>query len=255
MQRETGEYVGLRRAAAAARTGNKILSLIAALMILVMLLYGGYSLWDTMMLYKNAFADSELMKYKPSDGEGENPSLRELKQINPDVCAWLTVEDTHIDYPVVKGETNMEYINKDVYGKFSFSGAIFLDCQNQTDFSDCYNLIYGHHMDGGAMFGDIAEFTDADYFEEHETGTLYLPESTHDITFFACVEADASDRLIFSPDSQSRETLADFLGYIGEKAVQYREIGITAQDSVVGLSTCAAAETNGRVILFGRLEK
>ena len=68
MQRETGEYVGLRRAAAAARTGNKILSLIAAAMILVMLLYGGYSLWDTMMLYKNAFADSELMKYKPSNG-------------------------------------------------------------------------------------------------------------------------------------------------------------------------------------------
>lgn len=30
-----------------ARLGNRILSMIAAIMILLMLLYGGYSLWDT----------------------------------------------------------------------------------------------------------------------------------------------------------------------------------------------------------------
>lgn len=255
MQHIEGENGRLRAAALAARAGNRILSVIAAIMIVVMLLYGGYSLWDTAMIYKNAFTDDELMKYKPSEGDGDNPSLRELQQINPDVCAWLTVDGTNIDHPVVHGATNMEYINKDVYGEFSFSGAIFLDSQNKPDFTDCYNLIYGHHMNNGAMFGNIVEFVDADYFEEHRTGTLYLPESTREITLFACVEADASDNMIFDPDSRNREHLGDFLGYIREKAVQYRDIGMTADDSLIGLSTCAAAETNGRVIVFGRLEK
>lgn len=57
----------------------------------------------------------------------------------------------------------MEYINKDVYGNFALSGSIFLSSANQPDFTDPYNLIYGHHMSNGAMFGDVVEFTDEAY--------------------------------------------------------------------------------------------
>ena len=49
--------------------------------------------------------------------------------------------------------------------------------------------------------------------------------------------------------------MVELLAYIQKEAVQYRDIGITRQDRLIGLSTCAEAETNGRVILFGRLEK
>lgn len=45
--------------------------------------------------------------------------------INKDVAGWITIDDTHIDYPVVQGKDDMEYINKDVYGEFSLSGSIF----------------------------------------------------------------------------------------------------------------------------------
>ena len=245
----------LRSAACAARVGNHILGIIAAVLVVVMLLYGGYSLWDMYRTYRGAFADEELMKYKPA-GEGkENPTLDELMKINPDVCAWLTVDDTNIDYPVVQGDTNMEYINKDVYGEFALSGSIFLDCQNKRDFSDCYNLLYGHHMNNGAMFGDIVEFVDKKYFKKHRTGTLYLPEDTYKISFLACVKADATDAAIFDPDAQSKETLSAFLSDIKDRSVQYEDIGMTAEYTLIGLSTCAVAETNGRVILFGRLEK
>lgn len=54
----------------------------------------------------------------------------------------------------------MEYINKDVYGEFSLSGSIFLSCMNKKDFSDNYNLVYGHHMANGGMFGDVVSFTE-----------------------------------------------------------------------------------------------
>ncbi len=46
------------------------------------------------------------MQYKPAGKTDEN-SLQELQKINPDVCAWLTVDGTKIDYPVVQGETNL----------------------------------------------------------------------------------------------------------------------------------------------------
>ena len=137
-----------------AKTGDWLVSFVAAILATVMLLYGGYALWDTAMLYQGAFASGNLMKYKPSVSVDEDDaSLEELLAINPDVRGWLTIDGTHVDYPIVQGEDDMEYVNKDVYGEFSLSGTAFLDSENTSDFSDCYNLLFGHHMANGAMFG------------------------------------------------------------------------------------------------------
>lgn len=244
----------MKTAAFFARIGNKLLSIVAALLILTMLLYGAYSLWDTAMIYRGAFASSDLLQYKPSSEDPGNPTLAELRQLNPDVRGWITIDATHIDYPVVQGKNNMEYVNKDVYGDFSLSGAIFLDSQNQADFSDPYNLLYGHHIANGGMFGDIVEFVDADYFSTHLTGNLYLEGGgTYAIQVFACVEADAYDGMIYQATSWKEKDISPLLDYIRETAIQYQEIGVTAEDKIVGLSTCAEAETNGRVVVFGRL--
>ena len=105
------------------KAGNKILEILAALFIILMLLYGAYSLWDTCQINRRAFISGELMKYKPAGKTDESPSLQELQKINPDVCAWLTVDGTKIDYPVVQGEDNLSYINTDVYGEFALAGS------------------------------------------------------------------------------------------------------------------------------------
>src|SRR5699024_12632133 len=141
-------------------------------LILLMLLYGGYSLWDTAMVFNGAFLSSDLLQFKPAAGDPDsNPTLAELQAINPDVVGWLTIDDTHIDYPVVIGETDMEYVNKDVYGDFSLSGSIFLDSDSARDISDAYTLVYGHHMDNGGMYGNGVEFVNVDYIEAHPTRT------------------------------------------------------------------------------------
>ena len=72
---------------------------------------------------------------------------------------------------------------------------------------------------------------------------------------YACLQTDAYDRLVYRPEVRKQKNMAELLAYIQKEAVQYRDIGITEQDQLIGLSTCAEAETNGRVILFGRLEK
>lgn len=245
----------MEMAARAARFGDKLLSIFAALLIFIMLAYGGYSLWDNYMINHSAFLGSDLLKYKPVDsgGTGENLSLEDLMLVNEDTRGWITIDNTHVDYPVVQGEDDMEYVNKDVFGDFSLSGAIFLSYLNKPDFSDSYSLLYGHHMDNGGMFGDVIEFTDAEYFAELETGTLYLPHKTYKIRLFACMEVDAYDRLVYSHgDGCDMQAL---LNYLKTDATNYRDIGVTADDKIIGLSTCVDATTNGRVVLFGRLEE
>lgn len=244
----------MKTAVRMARIGNFMIALFVAFLILTMCAYGGYSLWDSYMISHSAFS-RELLKYKPksSDPEEVKYSLEELMAINSDVRGWLTIDGTHIDYPVVQGEDDMYYVNTDVFGSFSLSGAIFLSCLNSPDFSDPYSLIYGHHMDNGGMFGDVMEFADAEYFAEHTTGTLYLEEEVYRVKLFACMEADAYDSLIYHPSKDY--DLSALLDYLKADSVQYREIGVTASDRIIGMSTCVDAVTNGRMIVFGRLEK
>ena len=244
----------MKKAAMAARVGNRILSIMAGILILLMLSYGVYSLWDTYKIYANSFADEELLKFRPTDDGEDNPTLKDLKKLNPDVKAWIQVPKTNIDYPVVQGQDDMEYINKNVYGEFELSGAIFLSCLNKDDFSDPYNLVYGHNMKNGGMFADVADFTNKEYFETHQKGKLYLTDATRKIRFFACMKVTAADAKIYHPDGYRKENLKDLLDYIQANAVQYRDVNVADENSLIALSTCSEAETNGRVVLVGKLE-
>ena len=245
----------MKKAAMAARVGNRILSIMAGILILLMLSYGVYSLWDTYKIYANSFADEELLKFRPTDDGEDNPTLKDLKKLNPDVKAWIQVPKTNIDYPVVQGQDDMEYINKNVYGEFELSGAIFLSCLNKDDFSDPYNLVYGHNMKNGGMFADVADFTNKEYFETQQKGKLYLTDATRKIRFFACMKVTAADAKIYHPDGYRKENLKDLLDYIQANAVQYRDVNVADENSLIALSTCSEAETNGRVVLIGKLER
>lgn len=245
----------MKKAAMAARVGNRILSIMAGILILLMLSYGMYSLWDTYKIYANSFVDEELLKFRPTDDGEDNPTLKDLKKLNPDVKAWIQVPKTNIDYPVVQGQDDMEYINKNVYGEFELSGAIFLSCLNKDDFSDPYNLVYGHNMKNGGMFADVADFTNKEYFETHQKGKLYLTDATRKIRFFACMKVTAADAKIYHPDGYRKDNLKDLLDYIQANAVQYRDVNVADENSLIALSTCSEAETNGRVVLIGKLER
>lgn len=233
-------------AAKLARWGNRLLSLAAGLLLGVLALYAAWSLWD-ISATRRAALPGETLQFKPlAAAPAESPGFAELCALNPDVCGWLTLDGTRIDFPVVQGADNMVYVNTDVYGDFSLSGAIFLDTRCARDFTAPYSIIYGHHIEDGGMFGDIVQFTQSDYFAAHTTGTLITDDTTYTIALFACVQTDAYDPVLYDP-AQSADALLD---YIRAHAVQYRTPG---DGPLVAFSTCTEAATNGRVLLFGQL--
>jgi sortase B len=148
------------------------------------------------------------------------------------------------------------YVNRDVYKEFSLSGSVFLDYQNNREFSDDYSLLYAHHMEGNVMFGEVTDFLDADYFGKHTGGTFYTPTGSYNIEWFACVSTDAYDDQLFNPASIDEEDeYRELLAYIKEAAVNYSDsVNVTTKDKIIALSTCLDLTTNGRAVLFGRLK-
>lgn len=207
---------------------------------LLIMLIGCYTLYDTVLVY-NKSDNSDLRTYKPivNDGKAE----WDMSTLSDDVVAWLTIDDTKIDYPVMQGNDNTEYLNRDPYGNYAVSGSLFLDARNTRDFSDEYSLIYGHHMEFGYMFGALDKFLDEEYFEGHRTGTLVVDQNVYKIKLFACLEADSSVDEIFVPNSKQ-----DALSYIEQHASVYN---VPDEGRLIGMSTCKHPETTERIIVFG----
>ncbi len=240
-----------------AKVGNAILGVVAGIIILVAFTFGTYSLWDIYMTNQGAFVPSEILKYKPaSTSAGDNLTLGELKNVNNEAVAWIAVRDTHIDYPIVQGVDNAKYVNTDIYGEFSLSGSIFLSYENEGDFSDSYNVLFGHHMANGGMFGDVSEFMKRKFFDAHRWGILFTENETYDVHFFAVMYTVAYDYEVYYPKKyKEAENVPKLLSYVKDKSSIFEDVGFEGDNKIVALSTCEDAATNGRTVLFGKMIK
>jgi sortase B len=232
------------------KTLNVVIDFVILLIIISMVAFAGYSIWDSNQVFRSADS-SQYERFKPS-AEDEGKSFEELQRINPEVIAWLTVYGTNIDYPVTQADNNMKYVNTNAEGLYSLSGAIFLDSNNDSSFKDFNSIFYGHHMERQTMFGEIENFSQKETFDTRRFGNLYFDKKDHGIEFFAFVQADAYDRQIFTANVVDEEK-QEYLESLTNKAVHMRDIGITIEDNIVLLTTCSSHSTNGRDILVGRI--
>ncbi len=239
------------------KTLNSVVTAIVVFSLLVSGLYAGYSLWDNYRVYADAdHVQSDMLRFKPdvSDDKSIAKSFEELCTINKDVCAWLTIDNTGIDYPVLQGEDNYSYINTDVYGDFSLAGSIFLDSRCSSDFSDVYNLVYGHHMAGGKMFGDLDKFKKKSFFDKNKTGKLITPNKVYKLEIFAVLVVADSESVIFSPRTNTDANR--LLDYTANHALYFdkakmSEISRNANPAhMIALSTCANEFTDARTVLL-----
>jgi len=155
----------------AVKAANGIINSTVLTIIILLVSFASYAMWDSGQVY-NAASAARYEVYKPGAEDG-GKSFGELQAVNPEVCSWLTVYGTNIDYPVTQGEDNMKYVNTNAEGGYSLSGSIFLDSGNSRDFSDFNSIIFGHHMEKQTMFGEIGLFSDKGYFDARPYGNLY----------------------------------------------------------------------------------
>ena len=229
---------------------DKLLGLFTTLIAAAILLFSGYVLYDNFYKSSTAFLSVDLQQYKPTLKETKL-GFSDILALNPDTVAWLTIDGTNIDYPVLQGKNDLEYINKDIYKKSSLTGSLYLRTQNKADFSDNYNLIYGHHMDNGAMFGDIGKYIEPSFFDAHRNGILMSPGQNFGIKVFAAMKTDAYNDLIYFNDINSAQKQKEILEYIEKNSVIFKDD--TLRDKIIAFSTCMDSQTNGRAIVFASL--
>lgn len=183
-----------------------------------------------------------------------------LRQQNPDFGAWLTIENTRVDYPVMYTPAEPEkYLRRSFDGKYSMAGTPFLyaGCR----WTESSNLvIYGHNMQSGDMFADLMNYLDAAYFEQHSLIQLDLPGERRTYRVMAVVpfEITAENEPVYYQCTNAAEEDV-FLAYVDflKQHAAY-DTGVTAQygEQLLTLSTCSEYVPGpGRLLIVARLEE
>lgn len=221
----------------------KLLRAIISLILITAIAVSGFVLEKKLNEYRLAeeYKDSVNKEYKKADGI----DFGKLLKRNKDVIGWIKIPDTRIDYPVVQGQDNDQYLHRDLDGKYIYDGTIFVDAAVEQPFESYSTVIYGHRMSSGTMFADIKHYRDADYMKEHPTVYIETPDKTYELPVVAFCEMDA-DTEIYTTDfyddfdeayegALSKEAFVDL---IRAQAVVRSGEPFSSDDRFVVLSTC-----------------
>lgn len=176
-----------------------------------------------------------------------------LLEINPDVVAWIYIEGTNINYPVVRGADNSYYLTRLLDGTYNRAGTVFMDYRNRQDLSDRNTVLYGHNMQNGAMFHQLTKYKKQTFYEAHPVCLIMTPEGNYKLEFFAGYVTDMNDaawKMEFGSDEEYAQWLEDAVS----KSLFSSTLKPGAQDRVVTLSTCTYEYNDARFVLMGILK-
>lgn len=99
------------------------------------------------------------------------------QEVNPDICAWITIPGTNVDLPVVQASADSPtyYLTHDVYGNYNVYGAVYVDAGCEQGTGSEAPILFGHNMDDGTMFADVAKYTDWGFADEHTRVLIQTP--------------------------------------------------------------------------------
>lgn len=181
-----------------------------------------------------------------------------LRQRNPDVCGWITVEGTTIDYPIFKATgTDVFYLSHDIDGSASEHGSVCLDVLSACDFSDRVTLMYGHNMKDGSMFAPLYRYyRDLEFFQAGHRIRIYLDNAVLTYRVVAAYEYGYEHPLYYydmTDDEDFAAYCATFLKIRDMKAhVEQTEIG--PDEHLLTLITSTNVRADRRLFVQAVLE-
>ena len=198
---------------------------------------------------------AELNKDKQEDEKlVVNEDIASLINVNPEVVAWIKVNNTNIDYPITQTDNNEFYLKHNFYLEKDNNGWVFMDYRNHTDDLSDNIILYAHNRYySGIMFGTLQNTLRYSWYTNPENQIIslrtlyenleYQVFSVYKITvttdYMQTLFADDNDRL-------------NFYNMLKNRSIYNFNVELKGSDKILTLSTCA--EDNSRYVLHAVLK-
>ncbi len=177
--------------------------------------------------------------------------FNKLKAINPDTVAYLKINNSNIEYSIVKANDNDYYLNHDFSGNYNTAGWIFADYKNRFDGTDKNIVVYGHSMKDGSMFGSLYKIFGSDWMSNSDNYDFifYTPNEESIYRVFSMYRIEAEDYYITTDFSD--ESFSNFVNVIKNRSAVYFDTDVDENDQILTLSTCTT-DLNKRIVVHAK---
>lgn len=167
-----------------------------------------------------------------------NVNFDELLAKNPDTVAWLKVEGTKVNYPVVQYENNDYYLSHAFNKSSNAGGWIFADYRVSFEEFGKNTIIYGHNMNNKTMFGSIPSMLNNSYL--NNSNNYYIKMSTPNANtvwkLFSIYTIEPE--VYYLKTNFITYPYEEFLNKIKTRSVYNFNVEVTPDDKILTLSTC-----------------
>ena len=183
-----------------------------------------------------------------------NVDFSNLKNKNSDTVAWLQVNGTNINYPVVQSKNNTYYLKKDFNKKYNQAGWVFMDYRNNLQSFDQNTIIYAHGRVDGTMFGSLKNILESNWYNDANNYVVKLSTEYENTLWqvFSVYRIEATSDYL-ETNFSSDESYNKFLNMLYNRSEFRFDVTLNELDKILTLSTCY--KQNDRVVLHAKLIK
>lgn len=168
-----------------------------------------------------------------------NVDFKELKKKNSDTVAWINVNNTNINYPVVQANDNEYYLNHSFNKQYNDAGWVFLDCRNNKDFSDKNSIIYAHSRLDKTMFGSLSKALKNSWYQNKDNHIIRISnEYENSLYQIFSVYVIQTENYYITPRFDTNKDYQDFLDIMKGRSIYNFNTNIGTNDRIITLSTC-----------------
>lgn len=191
-----------------------------------------------------------LKNYRKETAEVDNTKDSEELTQNENYFAWISIEGTNIDYPVMyKQDDSLYYLTHDFFDNESSHGVPFIAGEN---YPGCGNyIIYAHNMKDGTMFHELLSYKKNNFYINHPTIKFKPKNKEVEIyNIIAVFESSLDDPFAYYKyvDLTDENYYLDYLrGSLTRSLYPCNQV--SPGSDLITLSTCSYHKTEGRFVV------
>lgn len=163
----------------------------------------------------------------------------ELIMKNDDTVAWINVNNTNINYPVVQYSDNDYYLNRSYDKSYNEAGWVFMDYRNNKDFSNKNTILYAHSRLNKTMFGSLSKTLKKEWYTNKDNHIIRIstPEENFLYQIFS-VYVIPEENYYITTSFSSDDEYSSFLNKLKSRSRYDFNTKLGVDDKILTLSTC-----------------
>lgn len=192
--------------------------------------------------------------------EGLQLKYAKLYAQNTDFVGYLSAPGSELDTPVVQGEDDKEYVEKNFYGESTKYACPFVTSTNNIHTLDENTVIFGHHMRDGSIFGHLDQYRTLDGYKKAPVinfDTIYGNYSFKVIaTMITNINPKHDNGYVFTyywTNLNNEINHSAYLNQLSQRSLYDTGVDVYPTDKLLTLSTCCKDFDDARLVVVARL--